>query len=188
MDKTDFIIENNILVRYVGKSKDIIIPEGVTSIRSTAFAYCYGIRPVTIPDSVTSIGYCAFYNCKNLTSITIGNGVVYIGEEAFHGCKLKKTIMVKATNANMKCRDYQFELGKWHTEPEAVLCRKGFHYCKNAFDIFNYYCGTLGKDFRLFKVETNGTSEEKRGDSKRVCTDIKLVREITSLKELLNCN
>ena len=43
---------------------DLMIPDGVKSIRDDAFSGCSGLTSVTIPDSVTSIGYQAFYGCS----------------------------------------------------------------------------------------------------------------------------
>jgi len=81
---------------YSDKSTEItelVIPDGVTSIKSDAFSGCSGLTSVTIPNSVTSIESYAFYNCSGLTSIEIPNSVTNIGNNAFSGCsKLKKVI------------------------------------------------------------------------------------------------
>ncbi len=66
--------------------KELVIPDGVTSIRNHAFYGCSGLTSVTIPNSVTSIGYEAFYRCRGLTSVTIPNSVINIGEQAFSYC------------------------------------------------------------------------------------------------------
>ena len=66
--------------------KDLVIPEGVTTIKTMAFYRFRGLSSVTIPNSVTSIGQSAFYGCSNLTSVTIGNSVTVIGQSAFYRC------------------------------------------------------------------------------------------------------
>lgn len=46
--------------------KNVVVENGVTSIGTYAFYYCYELTSVTIPDSVTSIGDYAFFNCYSL--------------------------------------------------------------------------------------------------------------------------
>ncbi|MBQ8290831.1 MAG: leucine-rich repeat domain-containing protein [Clostridia bacterium] len=64
---------------------NLVIPEGVTTIPTSAFS-SDAITSVTIPSSVTTIDYYAFRNCTSLTSITIPSGVTSIGECAFYDC------------------------------------------------------------------------------------------------------
>ena len=73
--------------------KDLIIPEGVTSISQWAFYGCSNLTSVTIPNSVTSIGWSAFQYCSGLTSITIPNSVTSISSWAFSGCSGLTTII-----------------------------------------------------------------------------------------------
>ncbi|MDE6351094.1 MAG: leucine-rich repeat domain-containing protein, partial [Treponemataceae bacterium] len=72
---------------YIGKvPADLVIPEGVTGIKSEAFKDCLDIENVTIPGCVTEIEYDAFSECTYLERVTIEEGVKIIGEDAFSGC------------------------------------------------------------------------------------------------------
>ena len=73
---------------------DLVIPDGVTSIKNYAFYGCSSLTSVTIPNSVTSIGNYAFYGCSSLTSITIPNSVTSIGNYAFYGCSSLTSVTV----------------------------------------------------------------------------------------------
>ena len=66
--------------------KSSIIPNSVTSIDKSAFAYCRELTSVTIPNSVTTLGYFAFAYCSGLTSVTIPKSVKYLGDGAFRNC------------------------------------------------------------------------------------------------------
>lgn len=158
----------------------------VNSITSCAFFGNLQIKNVYIPNSVKRIESSAFSMCFNLKKIVIPNSVTYIGRYAFSYTSLKKNVLVKATHPDMKCINYQYAMNTWFEEPEAHLCRCGFHFCENPFDIFQYYSGAIGRDIRLFEVEVDGVSPEKSEDSKRVCKRIKFVREFKSYAELLN--
>lgn len=165
----------------------VALGSSVMSIGHYAFYNCENLKSITIPDSVTLIGSYAFCFCNNLESITIGNGVTSIGRGAFYECrKLNKPGKWKATTPALSCRDYQFTVGEFSEKRKTELCKSGYHFCENAFDILNHYYGEIGKDVRFFEVETDSESDETGNDSKRVCESIKLVREITSYAELLN--
>jgi len=91
LDGTKGIADRAFYFFSVGAKSTLIsitIPDSVTSIGSSAFAYT-SLTSVTIPDSVTSIGRSAFSNCTGLTgSLTIPNGVTRIEEGAFSGTGL----------------------------------------------------------------------------------------------------
>lgn len=65
---------------------ELVIPEGVTSIKNGAFSQCIALTSVSIGNSVISIGNNAFDYCTSLTSVSIGNSVTEIGQDAFDGC------------------------------------------------------------------------------------------------------
>ena len=77
-----------------GKKGSYSIPDGVTSIGSSAFSGCSGLSSVTIPDSVTSIGSSAFSGCSSLSSVTIPDSVTSIGSSAFSGCSSLNSVTI----------------------------------------------------------------------------------------------
>lgn len=85
-------------------------------------------------------------------------------------------IVYKGTDKDMKCRDFQFELGKEYEEAEAKLCNKGFHGCEYPLDVFAHY-NPAGS--RFFVADLDGVTDERESvDTKRVGTKIKLRAEI----------
>ena len=65
--------------------KKIVIPETVTEIAAYAFEGS-NLESVYIPDSVTIIGESAFAFCSNLANVNIGNGVTVIDTATFSNC------------------------------------------------------------------------------------------------------
>lgn len=65
---------------------NLIIPDGITSIKDGAFDGCCGLKSVTIPNGVTNIGNSVFSGCSDLNSIIIPKSVTKIGASVFSGC------------------------------------------------------------------------------------------------------
>lgn len=65
---------------------DLVIPDGVTTVKENAFAYFRGMKTLTIPSSVETIGDSAFYNCDSLKNVVISDSVKSIGKWAFAHC------------------------------------------------------------------------------------------------------
>ena len=84
-------------------------------------------------------------------------------------------LVYKGTDKDMKCRDFQFEIGKEYEEAEAKLCEKGFHGCEYPLDVFAHYAPA---DSRFFEADLDGVTDEESDDSKRAGTKIKLRAEI----------
>ena len=85
-------------------------------------------------------------------------------------------IAYKGFNADLTCRDFQFQIGETYThEGEVEACISGFHACENPIDVFKYYNPTS----RFAVVECSGEiSKESNSDSKIACGSIHIKAEI----------
>lgn len=72
--------------------QDLVIPEGIDSISSSAFERCRSIRSVTIADSVGKI-WDSFEGCSNLEVVRFGKGLTFISD-AFRYCKNIKEVYI----------------------------------------------------------------------------------------------
>ena len=81
---------------------DVVIPSGVTRIRSDAFRYCNGLKSVTIGGSVEEIESGAFQGCSDLESVTIGGAIVTIGHNAFANCSDLESVTISSSADSWK--------------------------------------------------------------------------------------
>lgn len=129
-DKTEFI-------QYaLGKEdKTLIIPEGVTSVRSYSFWGNENIESVIFPKTIAYIGKKAFYGCNSLkiVSIACGNGTV-IDEGAFRSCHYLKRVILGNGVASIGSGAFDFCSSiKSITIPDSVtsLGDHAFSSCEN---------------------------------------------------------
>ena len=88
----------------------------------------------------------------------------------------------KGFDRDLKCRGFQYEIGKEYEEKEAEACEKGFHACENPLEVFRYYPPCDGN--RYCEVEQDGELSKHGGDSKVASTKIKIGVEL-GLKGLI---
>ena len=82
----------------------------------------------------------------------------------------------KAFDKNMKCRDFQYEVGKeYEMDGEIKCCNRGFHACKSPMEVWDYYDMLTS---RYAEVEQSGKIDEE-GNSTKVCSShIKINAEL----------
>ena len=83
--------------------------------------------------------------------------------------------MYKGFDKNLKCRNFQYEIGKTYTEDRAELCEVGFHACEHPLDCLNYY---KPGESRYCDVDLDDVTDERGDDSKRVGKKITVQGEI----------
>ena len=96
--------------------------------------------------------------------------------------KMKKNNTVtayKGFDKDLKCRDFQYEVGGEYRADRAVACQTGFHCCENPMDVLDYYppCDDTGTPNRFCEVEAGGDIDTSNVD-KLCCTHLKVKAEI----------
>ncbi|HCT4003793.1 TPA: hypothetical protein OTQ76_003754 [Salmonella enterica subsp. enterica serovar Agona] len=90
----------------------------------------------------------------------------------------KEIVTFKGFNKDLKCRDFQFEIGKtFHHDGKVEACGSGFHACECPFDVFSYYSPA---DSRFAETISFGiTDREEYGDTKIASASITIKAELT---------
>ncbi|ENG1513889.1 hypothetical protein ABSH65_003709 [Salmonella enterica] len=90
----------------------------------------------------------------------------------------KEIVTFKGFNKDLKCRDFQFEIGKtFHHDGKVEACVSGFHACECPFDVFSYYSPA---DSRFAETISFGiTNREEDGDTKIASASITIKAELT---------
>ncbi|AVT51345.1 hypothetical protein C9900_02735 [Salmonella enterica subsp. enterica serovar Kentucky] len=90
----------------------------------------------------------------------------------------KEIVTFKGFNKDLKCRDFQFEIGKtFHHEGKVEACGSGFHACECPFDVFSYYPPA---ESRYAETISFGVIDrEEIGDTKIASASITIKAELT---------
>ncbi|EDR6857776.1 hypothetical protein EF34_001989 [Salmonella enterica subsp. enterica] len=90
----------------------------------------------------------------------------------------KEIVTFKGFNKDLKCRDFQFEIGKtFHHDGKVEACCSGFHACECPFDVFSYYPPA---ESRYAETISFGVIDrEEIGDTKIASASITIKAELT---------
>jgi len=76
----------------------------------------------------------------------------------------------KGFEKGLVCRGKQYAENTVFEEPEARICHKGMHYCKNPFDVLDFY-DLVNSDGSVNEFATvEPLADEKTNDGKKFCT------------------
>ena len=89
----------------------------------------------------------------------------------------------KGFDKNLKCRDFQYEIGKeYEMDEEIKMCNRGFHACESPFEVFDHY-SMIGS--RFCEVEQDGNiSKEDRGT--KICSSKIKIKAELKLADMIN--
>ena len=88
----------------------------------------------------------------------------------------------KGFDKNLRCRGFQYEIGKEYEEKDIEICSRGFHACENPLDVFSYY-DMIGS--RFCEVEQYGKIQKKDDDTK-VCSSKISIKAELKLADMIN--
>ena len=87
----------------------------------------------------------------------------------------KKIIAYKGFDQDLKCRDFQYKIGRKYIHKGKVApCESGFHACEYPLDVFRYYGPA---ESRFAEVEASGEIVPR--EDKICCEKIKIKTELT---------
>ena len=158
--RQDFVIKNNVLIKYLGTGGEIVFPpevtsispyafdtcekytriivtDGMTAINDMAFARCHSLAEIMIPNTVTTIGTNAFSGCSRLTKVTLPKSVTSIGPGAFDGCYHLEEINIPDGVTRIENNTFSgcWELKKISIPPSVTyIAESAFHGCEMLDD------------------------------------------------------
>jgi len=160
MNANNNISTEQVISRYTGNERKVVIPEGVTRIEDGAFKGNKDIVSVDFPLTLTyigeeafsgcislneihlapieSIGKAAFKGCTALEGLSLG-GIKFIGDESFMDCTHLRTVVIYND-----CEEVGFSAFKNCTSLESVvlpdsvkeICGGAFENCPRLKDLF----------------------------------------------------
>ena len=95
----------------------------------------------------------------------------------------KKIIAYKGFDKNLKCRDFQYEVGKeYEMDGDIKCCERGFHACESPLEVFDHY-DMLNS--RFAEVEQSGEIDKEESSTK-VCSSRVKVKAELKLADIIN--
>ena len=95
----------------------------------------------------------------------------------------KKIIAYKGFDKNLKCRGFQYEIGKeYEMDGDIKCCERGFHACESPLEVFDHYDMLTS---RFAKVEQSGEIDKEENSTKVCSSKIKVKAEL-KLADIIN--
>lgn len=128
------------LIGYTGPAGKVVVPAGIVTIGESALSPTNtqtpapsGITEIVLPNSVTTIESTAFYKCTELTSVTLPEGLRTLGNLAFGGCTALRSVQLPNTLTTIEREAFSHSGLAAITIPDSVtsIGETAFGFCPN---------------------------------------------------------
>ncbi len=89
--------------------------------------------------------------------------------------KMEKIRTYKGFDEDLRCKGFQYEVGKDYEEKNIKICEKGFHACESPMEVWDHYDML---DSRYCEVEQSGDLQREDKTTKICSSRIKIVAEL----------
>lgn len=158
INRKDFEIQDDTLIRYKGKSKEVVIPSEVRIIDRRAFYKNKKIEAIYMSSEVDCIEEEAFSDCINLSTIFIPSSVKVIGSKAFQNCTNLKLIKISSRTKKIQdgtflnCTNLRTVIIDRHLE---LIEGESFHRCEKLDKSKNGKIFFNGSELDFKKIQKN---------------------------------
>lgn len=104
-DKDKHVIIDHVYFKYLGDKSHVVIPTGVTTIQTYAFSWNSGIISIEVPEGVTTLNSTAFY-LTNLEKVVLPTSISNIHPYAFIDCKKLTLYVVEGSYSETYAKDH----------------------------------------------------------------------------------
>ena len=100
----------------------------------------------------------------------------------------KTIIAYKGFDQDLKCRDYQYEVGKeYEMDGDIVCCQHGFHACESPLEVLDhYFLLDDAKMARFCEVEQSGKFDKENDRSTKVASSKIKIKAELKFADLIN--
>lgn len=91
------ILNHEYLYRYSGSAAVVNVPEQITLIADSAFAYQNRIVRIVCPRTLRHIGEGCFTSCRSLTELVLQDGLLTLGSDALQNCNRLTSLTIPAS-------------------------------------------------------------------------------------------
>ena len=124
--------------------REVVLPETVATIGSSAFSGCVRLRDINLPETITSVEEYGFNNCRNLLSVSLPMATT-IGSSAFWYCSgLTSISLPAATTIGSSAFGYCSGLTSISLPAATTIGSSAFYVCSGLTSINLPMAKTIG--------------------------------------------